>query len=96
MTQCTGAFLYTNGQFMEVYQKENHNWDNGANLLVKFCIDVGITNNLKTDKKTELCGRNSSFVELAQKRRITLTYAKSKRSNQIYKTDLVISKLRKK
>jgi hypothetical protein len=51
--QSTGAFIFTNGRFTEVYPKDRHTHGNAADALNEFIDDVGIPVNLRTDMAPE-------------------------------------------
>lgn len=95
ITQCKGAFVYTNGEFTQVYPKESNTAGHAYASLNDFCADVGIPEKLKSDRAPEFCGRESAFLKSAQKRGIELTYSEPDRKNQIYKVDLEIRELKK-
>ena len=95
LTQCTGAFVYSNGTFTKIYPTETHNAADAAQTLREFCSDVGIPEKLKSDRAPELCGRKSEFRKVAQKNGIDLTYAEPERKNQIWKLDLELRELKK-
>ena len=79
ITQCTGAFVYTNGTFTEVYPKETHAQIPTNQTLNDFCNDVGVPEKLKSDRAPELSGRNSAFLANAKNRGISLTFAEPER-----------------
>ena len=95
ITQCTGSFVYTNGEFTQVYPKESNTAEYANMSLNEFCADVGIPEKLKSDRAPELCGRQSAFLHNAKKKGIDLTYAEPERKNQIHKVDLEIRELKK-
>ena len=53
-----------------------------AETLQEFCEDVGIPENLKSDRAPEFCGQESSYLNLDKEKRINLTYANPERSNE--------------
>ena len=67
ITGCTGAFVYTDGKFTEVYPKHVHTQTLATETLSDFCQDVGIPEKLKTDKAPEFSGANSEFFQFAKK-----------------------------
>ena len=75
LSQNTGAFVYSNGSMTEVFPMSNHSNVSAATSLKEFCEDVGIPEQLKSDRAPEFCGRNSEFLKLAKKKTIELTYA---------------------
>lgn len=95
ITQCTGAFVYTNGHFTEVYPKENHTSIAASTTLNDLCNDVGTPEKLKSDRAPEFCGRDSAFLKNANKRGIDLTYTEPERKNQIWKVDHEIRELKR-
>ena len=95
ITQCTGAWVYTNGHFTEVYPREDRTSTTASATLDEFCQDVGIPEQLKSDRAPELCGRTSEFLKNAKKKGIDLTYAEPERKNQIWKVDIEIRELKK-
>ena len=95
LTQCTGAFVYTNGHFTEVYPKEDNKSISANVTLNDFCQDVGTPEKLKSDRAPEFCGRDSAFLKNAKKKGIDLTYSEPERKNQIYKVDHEIRELKR-
>jgi len=95
LSQNTGAFVFTNGRYTEVYPKESHTHTSAAEALDEFIQDVGIPVNLRTDMASEFTGRNSEFVKLARKWSIRLTYQEAGQSNQLWYVDLEIRELKK-
>ena len=67
LSQNTGAFVFTNGWYTEVYSKESHTQSSAAEAVNEFIQDVGIPVDLRTDMASKLMGRNSKFVRLAKK-----------------------------
>ena len=61
LTQCTGAFVYTNGHFTEIYPSENNQSVTASTTLNDFCQDVGTPERLKSDRAPEFSGRDSAF-----------------------------------
>ena len=90
ITQCKGAFVYSNGTYPEVYPKEDNKMGSAAETLQSFCHDVGVPERLKSDRAPELCGRQSEFAKLAKRKRIDLSYAEPERATQIYQVDIAI------
>eukprot|EP00804_Cyclotella_cryptica_P025225 CCRYP_010329-RA/>CCRYP_010329-RA protein AED:0.44 eAED:0.44 QI:0/0/0/1/0/0/2/0/190 len=74
LSQNTGALVFTNGHYTEVYRKESHTRTSATEALNEFIQEVGIPVNLRVDMASEFTGRNSEFVRLAKKRSIRLTY----------------------
>ena len=95
ITQCKGAFVYSNGTYPEVYPKENNKMGSAAETLQSFCHDVGVPEKLKSDRAPELCGRQSEYAKLAKSKRIDLSYAEPERATQIYQVDIAIRELKK-
>ena len=58
--------------------------------LNDFCNDVGIPENLKSDRGPEFCRRKSEFVKYAKQKGIYLTYVEPERKNQIAPIDVDI------
>ena len=73
ITQCTGAFVYTNGHFTEA----------ASTTLNDICSNVRTPEKLKSDRAPEFCGQDSAFLKNANKRGIDLTYSEPERKNQI-------------
>lgn len=95
ISQCTGAFVYTNGHFTEVYLKENNKSSSASTTLNDFCNDVGTPEKLKSDQAPEFCGRDSKFLKNAKKKGIDLTYSEPERKGQTWRVDLAIRELKK-
>ena len=85
-----GAYVMTNGTFTEVYPAETNRNENAKDSLQRFIQDVGVPRDLKTDQGTELCGVNSAFRKLVNKRDIRHQPAERGRSNQMYAVNLEI------
>ena len=56
ITQCKDVFVYSYGTLPEVRPKESNKSMQGAETLQEFCKNVGIPDNLKSDRAPELCG----------------------------------------
>ena len=56
ITQCKGAFFYSNGTLPETYPKKSNKSVQAAETMQEFCEDVGITENLKSDRAPEFYG----------------------------------------
>ena len=85
ITQATGAWVYTNGFFSEVYPSESKKSVDASQTLNNFCQDVGVPEHIKSDRAPELCGRNSAFLALAKRKHIECTYAEPEQSKQMWK-----------
>ena len=83
ITQCTGAFVYTNSHFTQAYPMEDHTNVSANTTLNDFCNAVGIPEELKSDRASEFCGRESAFLKTARKEGIDLTYNEPERKHQI-------------
>ena len=59
-----------------------------AETLQEICEDVGIPDNLKSDRAPYSYVRESSYIKLAKYKRVILTYAEPERSNEIYNVEL--------
>ena len=66
ITQCKGAFVSFNRTLPEVYPKESNKIMQAAETLRELCEDVGILENLKSDRAPELYGKESSYINLCQ------------------------------
>ena len=95
ITGCTGAFVYTNGKFTEVYPKTDHGGASPSDSLNEFCQDVSIPGKLKSDLAKEFVGPKSEFNKLARRRQIDLTYAEAKRTNEVFAVDIEIREMKK-
>ena len=78
---------------MEVYPSESNQQVPANMSLNDFCNDVGITNNIKSDRAPEFCGRNSELILSDKQKIIDLTYAEPERRNQIAPVDVEIREL---
>ena len=95
ITQCEGAFVYSNSTFTDVFPQESNKSINANCTLNDFCKDIGIPEKLASNRALELCGRNSAFLATAKRKGIDLSYAKPERKNLIWKVDLEIRELKK-
>ena len=66
-----------------------------AETLQKSCDEIGIPENLKSDRAPDFCGQESSQLKLSKGRRINLTYVYPERSNEIYNVGITIRDLKK-
>ena len=60
------AFVLSNGTFKKVYPSESKQKMPSNMTLNYFCNDVGIPENLKSDRSPEFCGRNYEFLKYAK------------------------------
>jgi len=95
ITQCEGAFVYSNSTFTDVFPQESNKSINANCTLNDFCKDIGIPEKLASNRALELCGRNSAFLATAKWKGIDLSYAKPEQKNLIWKVDLEIRELKK-
>lgn len=95
ITQCKGAFVYSNGTYAEIYPKEDNTQVSAAATLQDFCRDVGVPETLKSDRAQEFCGRDSEFKKLTRKKGIDMSYAEPGREGQVYRVDISIRELKK-
>ena len=95
ITQCKGAFVYSNGTYPEMYPKEDNKMGSAKETLQSFCHDVGVPEKLKSDRAPELCGRQSEYAKFAKSKGIDLSYAEPERATQIYQVDIAIRELKK-
>ena len=66
-----------------------------AETMQEFCEDVGITENLKSDRAPEFYGWESSYLKLSKGKLINITYAYPEHSNEIHNVDIGIRDLKK-
>ena len=66
-----------------------------AETLQAFCEDVGIPDNLNSDRASEFYGQESSYLKLAKDKRINLTYADPELPNEIYNFNIAIRELKR-
>ena len=59
-------------------------------ILQEFCDDIGIPENLKSDRAPDFCRPESSYLILAKGKRINLTYADPELSYEIYNIYIAI------
>ncbi|KAL7545529.1 hypothetical protein ACHAWF_008875, partial [Thalassiosira exigua] len=95
LSQNVGAFVISNGSFTEVYPQPDHKSSSTADFLRRFCDDVGVPVNLKTDRAKEFVERMTDFMKLVKKRHIKTTYAEPERKNQIIRVDSKIRYLKR-
>ena len=88
ITQSTGAFVYTNGAFTEVYPHESHGQVPANATLNNFCNDIGTPEKLKSGRAYELCGQNSVFLKNAKDKCIDMSYAELERKNRAEESTL--------
>ena len=71
----TGDFTISNGNFVEAYAKPSKSKDQhqAADSLRRFCKDVGIPVNLKTDMAGSFEGRHTVYQEVVRKNYIIST-----------------------
>ena len=87
--------VYFNGIFPEVYQKQINKSMQAAETIQEFLKDVGILENLNSDRTPFLCQRESSYLNLAKGKQINLNYADPEYSNGIYNVGIKIIDLKK-
>ena len=75
ITQCKGAFLYSNGKLPEVYPKESNKIMQESETLQEICKDLGIPENLKSDIEPDFCGWELLYLKLDKGNRINITYS---------------------
>jgi hypothetical protein len=80
LSQNTGAFVYTTGEFTKVYPVTTTS--KAGETLAEFARDVGVPTDLRTDLASYFTGRNTEFVNEAKRLRIKVTYAEKGRHNQ--------------
>ena len=95
LIQNTGAFVYTNGTFTEVFHTPDNKSVTASATLKEVYEDVGTPEKRKSDRAKEFCGHNLDFLTTAKKRQIDLTYSEPERKNQIYDVDLEIQETRR-
>ncbi|KAL7537429.1 hypothetical protein ACHAWF_005759 [Thalassiosira exigua] len=95
LSQNVGAFVISNDSFTEVYPQPDHKSISAADSLQRFCDDVGVPVNLKTDRAKEFVERMTDFMMLVKKRHINMTYAEPERKNQITRVDREIRDLKR-
>ena len=95
LNQSKGAYLITNGHFTELYPKEKEDQDNAVSALREFVDDVGVPQEIKTDRAGSFSGRDSAYVKYCSKHGITQRWSEAERSNQIWKADIEIRELKK-
>ena len=61
------AFVYDYGQFIKIFPMENNDQESATDLIAKFCDDIGVPINSKTDQVQEIYEINLLLVQLAQK-----------------------------
>ena len=87
--------MFSDETFTKVYLSE-YKQQMPANMsLNDFCNDVGITENLKSDRTPEFSGKNSEFLKYFKQKGIELSYAEPERKNQISPIDVEIREPRK-
>jgi hypothetical protein len=94
ITGATGAWVYVNIHFTEVFLTEAKSNVDTAQTLKDFCQDVGLPEHIKSDQASELCNSNSEFLAVARKGHINLTYAELDHSNQMWKVNVEIRELK--
>ncbi len=94
ITQSTGAFVYTNGAFTEVYPCKSYGQVSANATLNEFCSDIGTPEMLKSGQAPELCGRSSLFLKNAKEKRIDTSYTEHEWKDQIWKVNTEIRELR--
>ncbi|KAL7524599.1 hypothetical protein ACHAWF_001010 [Thalassiosira exigua] len=95
LSQNVGAFVISNGSFTVVYPQPNHRSSSAADSLRRFCNDIGVLVNLKTDRAKEFVERMTDFMKLVRKRHTKMTYAEPERKNQITRVDREIRNLKR-
>ena len=93
--QCKGVFVYSNRTFPEVYPKESKMSIKAAEMLQEFCEDVGISENIKSNRAPEFCAHDSPYLKLIKDKRFNLTYAEPEHCTEIYNLDITIKELKK-
>ena len=91
----TGAFTISNGNFVEAYAKPAKDQYQAADALRRFCKDIGIPVNLKTDMAGSFEGRHTVYQEVVRKNHINHSYAEAGRKNQLQQVDVAIRELKK-
>ncbi|KAL7527756.1 hypothetical protein ACHAWF_002296, partial [Thalassiosira exigua] len=95
LAQNVGAFVISNSSFTEVYRQPDHKSSSAADSLQRFCDDVGVPINLKTDRAKEFVERMTNFMKLVKKWHIKMMYAEPERKNQITRVDSEICDLKR-
>ena len=90
-----GVFVYSNGLLHEVNPKQRNNSVLELDMLQELCEDIGIPENIKSERSSKVCGQKASYLKLAKDKRTNLIYAKIELSNEIYNVDISIIDLNK-
>jgi predicted GIY-YIG superfamily endonuclease len=92
LSQNTGAFVYTTGEFTKVYPVTT--MAKAGETLAEFAHNVGIPTDLQTDLASYFTGRNAKFVKEAKRLRTKVTYAEKGRHNQNHAAEQEIRDLK--
>jgi len=90
LRQHTGAFVFSNGNFVAVYPTNSKSGAHAAEALRRFSTEVGIPMRLKSDLASSFTGEHTDFICLIRKYNITLTYSEAHRHNQLQQVDIAI------
>jgi hypothetical protein len=93
LSQNTGAFIFTTGNFTKVYPVEST--AKAGEVLAEFARDVGIPTDLRADLASYFSGRHTEFVKEAKRLRVKLTYAEKGRHNQNHAAEREIRDLKR-
>lgn len=95
LQQHTGAFVFSNGNFVAVYPTNSKSGSHAAEALRRFSTEVGIPMRLKSDLASSFTGEHTNFIKLIRKYNITLTYGEANRHNQLQQVDVAIRDLKR-
>jgi hypothetical protein len=95
LRQNTGGFVVSNGEFTRTYPTPSKDGKDAGTSLQKFCDDIGVPANLKTDLVSSFAGRNTHFNDVAQRNRISVSHAEAGRKNEMYIIDTQIRELKR-
>ena len=93
--QHTGAFVISNGNYVAVYPTASKNDTDATESLRRFCTDVGVPVNLKSDMAATFTGRNTGFTQMVRKHGINMTWSEPDRHNQLQQVDVAIRDLKR-
>ena len=91
----TGSFVFSNGNLSATYPTATKNDDDATESLRRFCDEIGVPANLKSDMAGTFTGRHTDFQKAIRKYGIKMTFSEPHRHNQLQQVDGTIRDLKR-
>ena len=91
----TGAFVFSNGNLAATYPTLTKNDADATESLRRFCDEIGIPANLKSDMAATFVGPHTDFQRAIRKYGIKMTFCEPYRHNQLQQVDVAIRDLKR-